>query len=76
MLAWRGKITHMPDNAAEIAKLEAILNAGASSVTVDGQSVTYDFDEIKARIAKLKREDTTNGYMARPRSLRINLGGF
>ena len=66
----------MPDHAATIANLEAILNAGATTVTVDGQTVTYDFDEIKSRIAKLKREDTANSYTTRPRSLRIDLAGF
>ncbi len=65
----------MPDNSAEIAKLQAILNEGARSVSIDGQSVTYDFAAIRKRIRTLMLADP-NYRGKRPRLSRINLGGF
>lgn len=47
----------MPDNSAAIAKIEAILNAGATSVTTDGTTVNYDFDELRRRLKELRNTD-------------------
>lgn len=57
----------------EIANLEAILNAGASQVSVDGRNVAYDFDAIRRRLAELRRkQDATK----RPRVAQADLSGF
>ncbi len=65
----------MPDNSAEITKLQAILNEGARSVSVDGQAVTYDFVAIRKRIRVLMTTDP-NYRGKRPVASQINLGGF
>jgi len=57
----------------EIAKLEAILNEGASRVTVDGMTVQYDLDDVRRRLNELKaKQDATK----RPRAASIDLSGF
>ncbi len=40
----------MADNATKIATLQAILDAGAAGVSVDGESVTYDLAAIRKEI--------------------------
>ena len=47
----------MADNATKIATLQAILDAGASGVSVDGESVTYDLAAIRKEIRELKQAD-------------------
>lgn len=47
----------MPDNSAAIAKIEAILNTGATSVTTDGTTVNYDFEELRRRLKELRNTD-------------------
>lgn len=47
----------MPDNSAAIAKIEAILNVGATSVTTDGTTVNYDFEELRRRLKELRNTD-------------------
>lgn len=64
----------MADYSTEIAELEAILQAGASSVVVDGQSVTYDLKQIRRRLRELKAADDT--ATKRPVALSIDLSGF
>lgn len=65
------------DNAAKIAALQAILESGARTISVDGLSTTYrSRDEILAEISRLKESDTENGYVRRRRVMNINLGGF
>lgn len=64
------------DNSAEIAEIDAILQAGASRVSVDGQTVAYDFAELRRRRAELiAADDVTHDSKKRPRSSQINLGG-
>lgn len=65
----------MADYSTEIARLEAILNAGAKSVTTDGQKVDYDFDAIRKRLAELRALDD-NSLPKRPRAANIRLTGF
>lgn len=60
------------DNSAEIAALEAILNAGAASVSTDGTSVSYDLEAIRKQLAALRGNDTTDQHR-RPRVARILL---
>jgi hypothetical protein len=47
----------MPDNSAAIAQIEAILNNGATSVTIDGTTVNYDFAELRRRLKELRNTD-------------------
>lgn len=64
----------MADYSTEIAELEAILQAGATSVTVDGQTVNYDLTQVRRRLRELKQLDDT--ATKRPSALSINLSGF
>ena len=61
--------------ADEIAKLEAILDAGVRSVSSDGTSVQYDPAEIRRRLAVLRRESDGTSPK-RPRNSQIDLSGF
>jgi len=63
------------DNATKIADIRAILRAGASTVTVDGQSISYDFDALRRELRELMADDTTDAGR-RPVATRINLAGF
>ena len=65
----------MADNATKIATLQAILDAGASGVSVDGESVKYDMAAIRKEIRELQAADP-NFRNRRPRAASINLGGF
>lgn len=60
----------MPDNSAAIAKIEAILNAGASTVSTDGTTVTYNFAELRRRLKELRQADPA---FKRPRIGQIDL---
>lgn len=62
----------MADNTAAIAALEEILNNGATSVTVDGETIHYDFDEIRRRLRELRATDDDQAGQ-RPRLFRIDL---
>jgi hypothetical protein len=63
------------DNTAKITKLQKILEAGATTVTVDGTTVTYDFDQIRREIMRLQSEDDTL-KSKRPRVASIRLSGL
>lgn len=63
----------MADNSAEIARIESILNAGATTVSVDNLMSTYDFGELRKRLAELKATDD-NTQRRRNVFNRINLG--
>ncbi len=45
------------DNSLKIAKIKAILEAGATSVSVDGTSVTYDFEQLRTQLRQLQLAD-------------------
>lgn len=65
----------MSNNAAKISELNAILDAGATSVTLpNGQSVTYDLDQIRRRRDELMRADS-NQRSRRPLMVSNNLSG-
>jgi hypothetical protein len=49
----------MPDHSADIALLEALLNAGATQAVVDGQTIQVDPDSIRKRLRELKADDAT-----------------
>lgn len=65
----------MADNSVKIAKLQAILEAGGQSVSVDGTSVTYDMAEVRRQLRELMAGDNTNKGR-RPVAASINLSGF
>lgn len=64
----------MPDNSAEIANLEAILNSGAKSVTTDGLTTEFDLAAIRLRRDELVRQQTGDLKMIRPRTSNLYLG--
>ena len=61
----------MADNSVVIAELEAILNAGVTGITIDGNRTEWDLGEIRKRLVVLKNEDDT--ATKRPTRLGINL---
>lgn len=65
----------MADHSARIAEIDAILRAGARSVSIDGHTVTYDFDALRGERARLISADDTARH-TRPRVSRINLSRF
>jgi len=65
----------MANNTAAIAKIQKILQAGASSGTIDGRSVTYDFAELRRQLRELQATDDTQKGR-RPVVSRIRLGNF
>lgn len=69
------KTGDVPDNSAKIAELQAILQAGASSVAVDGTNVAFDLAEVRQQLRELMASDQTNAGR-RPVASSINLGGF
>lgn len=65
----------MPNHSTEIARIRAILREGASTVTTDGTTVTYDLAALRRELRQLEAEDdTTRGR--RPVAASINLGGW
>lgn len=65
----------MPDNSAEIAKIRKILRTGATSASIDGRTVQYDFDELRRQLRELiETDDALQGQ--RPLVSRIRLGNF
>ena len=61
----------MADNSAEIAEIEAILNSGASSITIDGNTTRWDLNALRKRLVDLKATDDNSNK--RNRLLTINL---
>ncbi|MGC4004680.1 MAG: hypothetical protein QM811_16800 [Pirellulales bacterium] len=47
----------MANNTAAIAAIDKILRAGATTVTIDGRSVTYDFAELRRQRRELIESD-------------------
>jgi hypothetical protein len=56
----------------EIAKLEEVLNSGATRVSVDGVDVSYDLEAIRRRLGELKRKQNAT---KRPRVAAADLSG-
>lgn len=63
------------DHSARIAEIQAILRAGASSVSVDGTTVQYDLAGLRKELRQLMTEDATQRGR-RPVVSSIYLGGF
>lgn len=49
-------MTRREDLDRDIANLEAILNASATSVSEDGQTTSFDLDQARARLVELRSE--------------------
>lgn len=56
-----------------IAEIDAIIRAGASSVTLDGLTVSFDFDELRRERKELEKE-LPNSKKRRRIAFRNNLG--
>lgn len=65
----------MADNSARIAEIRKILESGISSGTVDGHSVTYDLNSLRAELRRLVGEDDEQSTK-RPIASNIYLGDF
>jgi hypothetical protein len=63
------------DHSARIAEIQEILRAGASSVTTDGTTVTFDLASLRTELRQLMAEDA-NQRGRRPVVSSIYLGGF
>lgn len=62
----------MANNTAKIAELEAILQSGATSVTVDGVVTQIDLAEVRRQLRELRASDDTQ-KKRRPLATRIRL---
>jgi hypothetical protein len=65
----------VPDNTKRIADIREILRAGATSVTSDGTTVSFDFNQLRRELRELMAEDDRLRGR-RPFAASINLGGF
>lgn len=65
----------MANHRERIAEIREILRTGASSVTSDGTSVSYDFESLRKELRDLMAEDD-NQRGKRPVASSIYLGGL
>jgi hypothetical protein len=63
------------NNTALIAQLEAILQAGVATVTIDGTTTTYDLESVRRQLADLRRTDTTQNTR-KPKCASLNTSGL
>ena len=47
------------DIKSAISNLEQILDSGASSISIDGETTTFDLNKVEARLRSLKSELAT-----------------
>lgn len=47
----------MPDNRQRIEQIQKILRAGATQVTTDGTTVSFDFAQLRKELRRLMAED-------------------
>ena len=66
----------MADNSAELAHLRALLNSGATSTVVDGQTVAIDPSNIRKRIRELEATDDNTAVPTRPVVSTLDLTGL
>lgn len=65
----------MSDNSKRIAEIRSILQAGASSVSVDGVTVSYDFAALRQELRDLMANDPAFANK-RPVVTTLGLGNF
>lgn len=62
----------MPDNSTRIAAIKEILEAGVTTVTRDGSTVSWDLDQLRTELRQLEEtDDRTAGQ--RPVLQQINM---
>jgi hypothetical protein len=61
--------------AERIAEIQAILEAGVSSVSYGGTTTTYDFEQLRAELRRLQSADDETPNR-RPAAASVHLGGF
>lgn len=66
----------MADNTTRIADIDEILRSGATSITNDGTTVQYDFEQLRKERGLLVDDDDTLGPLKRPRLFQVDLSGF
>ncbi len=66
----------MPDNTAKIALLQELLDTGATTAVIDGQTVSVDPASIRKRLRELQATDTANTTKTRPTFGTIDLTGL
>lgn len=56
----------MPETLADqIARLEALLTAGATSIESDGETVSVDLEQVRRRLAELRAQQTGQRHRGR-----------
>lgn len=65
----------MADNSARIAELEALLQSGVTSTSINGTTTTVDLSEIRRQLDILRRTDDTQAGN-KPRMSSIRVGGL
>lgn len=66
----------MANNTAKIAELEAILQAGETSTTIDGTTTTVDLNVIRQQLNELRaNDDDEANRLRKPTVATICLGG-
>jgi hypothetical protein len=63
----------MSEHAAEILRLETLINSATNSVSTDGLSTSFDLDAARKRLAELYRLSGET-QMVRPKAVRVRLG--
>ena len=57
---------------ARLATIEAILDQGVASVTVDGRTTVYDLGQLEITAQRLRRQLANAGTSGRMRTVRYN----
>jgi hypothetical protein len=65
----------MANNAAKIAEIRALLQTGATDVSVDGTRTAFDVESLRKELRRLEAEDATM-QTQRPVAASVYLGGF
>lgn len=65
----------MADNTAKIAELEAILDAGVTTINVEGTVTTIDLNVIRQQLRDLRATDDTQ-KTRKPRIATLDVSGL
>jgi len=57
---------------ASLDAIDAILNSGVSSVTVDGRTTNYDLEQLRITAERLRRQIATGGTAGKMRNVIYN----
>lgn len=63
----------MPDNSAEIAELEAVLNDAVTETQVGATKTKIDLKAAERRLAYLQETDDSGNYTPKKKVVRLNL---